>query len=71
MAGKELVLKFKWENKESFQLTSKLDQGETITILSLEENSCLAEIWDIGVKPTIMAYIELEVGKIGADMKAP
>ena len=69
MAQSELVITFNWENKDSIIMKANLNDAGTKTILEMEENGCLSKLWD-GVKHTIMTYLEIEVDKMGNDMKA-
>ena len=71
MAEKKLKITFTYENGVSFQMDSKLNEENAVTILSLEENSCLGKLWDDGIKQAVMTYLEHEVKKIGTEMKAP
>ena len=69
MAQSELVITFNWENKDSFKMKANLNNAGVKTILEMEENGFLAKLWD-GGKNIIMTYLEIEVDKIGNDMKA-
>ena len=50
-------------------MKANLNNAGVKTILEMEENGFLAKLWE-GGKSIIMTYLEIEVDKIGNDMKA-
>ena len=69
MAEKTLVLKLTWENEDSFQMTSKLDDDVTVTIVKSDENNHLAETWP-HIENIIRLYFQKRITEIGNEMKA-
>ena len=63
-----IKLIIKWENEAGFELTSKEDDNETITIVKLEENACIGTIWD-NVANICNDYFSHLMRRIGDDMK--
>lgn len=66
---KELEIKIKWENDVSFEITTKRDAGETKTVIKLEENGFINELWP-HVEACCKEYFVDELNVIGSEMKA-
>jgi len=65
----ELILEIKWENSNKFEVTAKLNDEDSITILTVEENGCIAELWT-GIEGLMHTYLTQQLRHIGEDMKA-
>lgn len=70
MASKTRLIRLVWENDNSFIMDSKLDDAAYITVIKIEENGHLPELWDEGVATVCKKYFETELDIIGAEMKA-
>lgn len=68
MAAKELELKLTWENRVSFQLTSKHDANPVKTIVAMDENGNLAALWP-EVQKICETDLRQELETIGKEMK--
>ena len=65
----ELILEIKWENNNKFEVTSTRDGGSPITILTVEENGCIAELW-AGIEGLMHTFLTQQLKHIGEEMKA-
>ena len=70
MAAKTRLIRFQWENDVNFQMDTKLDDGEWITVIDIDENGHLDTLWDSGIATVCAKYFETELNIIGAEMKA-
>ena len=68
MADTKIELELKWDNNDFFELTSKENDGEVITIISMEENACIAKLWD-NVQALVITYVAHLLDRIGKEMK--
>ncbi len=68
MASKEYVLKLKWENDDSFKLTTQLDGGTTFTVIEMDENATIHLVWPYADK-ICRAYFNKIITEIGTEMK--
>lgn len=69
MADTKVELEFKWNNNEFFELTSKENDGEAITIVKVEENACIAKLWD-NIQALAITFTAHLLERIGNEMKA-
>ena len=65
---KKLKLVLEWENKVSFELTAKFNDGENIQIIKVEENGNLGILWS-NIANVCKDYFATELSKIGTTMK--
>ena len=70
MAVKTRTIRIMWENEESFQMATRLDNGDWITVAEIDENNYFESLWDNGIRKTCEIYFEKELDTIGAEMKA-
>lgn len=70
MAEGTIVITLRWENQEFFEATSKKDDGDTITIVRVEEDGNIAAVWP-HVGDIIKEQIRRDLDTIGSDMKEP
>lgn len=68
MAETKISLDFKWENNNSFELTSKEGAEEKVSIVKVEENSCIAKLWG-NVQALAIVYVAHLLERIGTEMK--
>jgi len=69
MADTKVELELKWNNNEFFELTSKENDGEPITIIKVEENACIVKLWD-NIQALAVTYVAHLLERIGNEMKA-
>ena len=70
MAEKVRLIRLTWENDVSFEMETKLDDGEWQTISQIDENGFFANLWEKGVVPLCKEYFDHELSNIGSEMKA-
>jgi len=70
MAVKTRTIRIMWENESSFQMDTRLDDGDWITVESIDENDYFESLWETGTKPKCLKYFASELETIGAEMKA-
>ena len=68
MAETKVNLDFKWENNNFFTVTSKEGDGEKVTILRMEENACIAKLWD-NAQGLVITFTAHLLDRIGKEMK--
>jgi hypothetical protein len=69
MALKKIVMTVKWENQKSFQLDAKEDDLTDITIVKVEEDGCIKELWS-NVEAICRIYLDKTLKEIGDEMKS-
>jgi len=69
MTEKQRTIKFKWENGKYFEMTEREGDGETLTIIRVEENSNIAALWD-SITKICADYLAMIVKNIGDEMKS-
>jgi len=67
MPEHKIEIEIKWENDVSFEVTSKEDDGPTLTLIKMDENCCIATLWP-AVTDILRRYIRFLMTKIGKDM---
>jgi len=70
MAEKVRLIRLSWENDISFEMQTKCDGGSWITIVKMDENGCLQQLWEAGIASVCRKYFEGQINTIGAEMKA-
>lgn len=70
MAISTLTIQLKWENENIFQMLSQLDAGAVETILEMDENSHMPDVWDNYITGICTSYFKAKLAEIGAAMKA-
>jgi hypothetical protein len=70
MAAQVRLIRLAWENGVNFKMDSKLDDGDFVTIIDVDENGHLDKLWDSGIATVCTTYFETELGIIGSEMKA-
>jgi hypothetical protein len=70
MAAQIRLIRLSWENGVNFKMDSKLDDGNFVTVIEIDENGHLDTLWDSGVATVCTKYFETELNTIGAEMKA-
>jgi hypothetical protein len=70
MAAKTRIIRLSWENDVNFKMDSKLDDGDYITVIDVDENGHLNKLWESGIADVCKKYFETELGIIGQEMKA-
>lgn len=68
MAESELEIIFKWENNVSFEMTTKRDAGDISTVVQLDENGHIKELWP-SVQSICQTFFSKELKTIGDEMK--
>ena len=69
MAQKTYDLRFVWENNVSFTASSKEGDADWLTIVSLDENAHIKEIWGF-IESICTACFNHLITNIGTEMKA-
>jgi len=70
MAEKVRLIRLTWENDASFEMETKLDDGDWGTIAQIDENGYFSNLWEMGVVPLCKEYFNQELSTIGSEMKA-
>ena len=70
MAAQVRLIRLAWENEANFKMDTKLDDGEWTTIISVDENGFLDQLWDSGIATVCTKYFETALNIIGTEMKA-
>ena len=70
MAEKVRLIRLTWENDASFEMETKLDDENWLTVTSMDENGYFAGLWETGVAPLCKKYFESMLDVVGAEMKA-
>ena len=66
----EIEMVLSWENNVGFILTAKKNSGPVKTIVSMDENGKIGELWS-AAQQLCITYISAELKSIGLEMKAP
>lgn len=69
MAAKELELTLKWENGVSFEMTTKRDAEAVSTVVKLDENGQIANLWP-NIHKICQTFFLAELTTIGTEMKS-
>ena len=64
----KLTLEFEWENENKFEVTAKLNDEDTITIIEMQENGFIGELWT-GIEGIMHTYLAHQLKNIGDAMK--
>ena len=64
----KLTVEFEWENANKFEVTAKLNDEDSITIIAMEENGCIGELWG-SVEGLLHSYLSRQLKTIGNEMK--
>ena len=70
MAAQTRLIRLTWENNVSFKAETKLDDGDWILLLEMDENNHLAGVWDNEITGVVTKFLDLKMAEIGNDMKA-
>jgi len=70
MAAQTRLIRLTWENNVSFKAETKLDDGDWILLLEMDENNHLASVWDNEITGVVTKFLNLKMAEIGNDMKA-
>lgn len=69
MAQQTLRLTFTWENGVDFKLASKLNSDDQTTVVEMEENGQIDELWPY-IDELCKAFFAAQLNTIGDEMKA-
>lgn len=69
MAESEYEIRLSWENGVGFSMTSKLDGGDVINVISTDENNHIKEIWP-SVEGICRLFFDKKIRTIGDEMKS-
>ncbi len=69
MTERVRLIRLTWENDESFKMDTKLDDESYITILEMDENGNIAQLWEHAGK-LCKKYFDTQIDHIGTEMKA-
>lgn len=58
-----------WENNNTFEMTEKLDDGDSVSVIKIEENAELINLWN-HIESICKATFDAKLQQIGEDMKA-
>ena len=70
MAEQKMEIVLKWENNVSFEMTSKLNDGNKITTVHADENAHLPDGWS-DIESYCKRFFAKQLNKIGEEMKMP
>jgi len=70
MAAQTRLIRLTWENNVSFKAETKLDDGDWILLLEMDENNHLASVWNNEITGVVTKFLDLKMAEIGNDMKA-
>lgn len=66
----EIILKLKWENGVSFEMMEKVGEGDTLSVIKIEENADIASIWT-NISRICGTVWAKHMRNIGSDMQKP
>ena len=69
MAADVRLVRLTWENDVSFKVDTKLNDAGYVTILEMDENGCVACLWE-HVGKLCKKYFDTQIDEIGKVMKA-
>ena len=70
MARQTRLIRLQWENNVSFKCDTKLDDGEWVLVLEIDENNHLSNVWDSEITSIVTKFLTNKLAEIGNDMKA-
>jgi len=70
MASQTRLIRLQWENNVSFKCDTKLDDGEWVLVLEIDENNHLSNVWDSEITSIVTKFLTNKLAEIGNDMKA-
>jgi len=70
MAQKVRLIRLAWENGVGFKMDTKLDEGAYTTVIEIEENGHIKDLWESGIEIVCTKYFEKELDSIGSEMKS-
>ena len=70
MAQSTRLIRLQWENNVEFKADSRLDDGEWMTIVHMDENNHMASVWDTEITNIILKYVTSKMKDIGDIMKS-
>jgi len=69
MATQTRLIRLTWENDNQFKMDTKLDDGDWITIVQMDENGHIASLWP-SAQTICETYVKEQLSLIGSEMKA-
>jgi len=69
MATQTRLIRFAWENDVGFKMDTKLDDGDWITIVQMDENGHIGSLWP-STQTICETYVKEQVSLIGSEMRA-
>ena len=69
MAQQVRIMKFTWENQDSFKMETNLDGGNFRKVVEMDENGHLATLWP-KAEALCREYFDQAIAVIGSEMKA-
>jgi len=69
MAQQVREIKISWENNDSIKIESQLDSGGWETILEMDEDGHLGDLW-ANIQVILEKYFTAVLNVIGSEMKA-
>ena len=70
MASQTRLIRLQWENNVSFKCDTKLDDGEWVLVLEIDENNHLSNVWDSEITSIVTKFLTSKLAEIGNEMKA-
>ena len=70
MASQTRLIRLQWKNNVSFKCDTKLDDGEWVLVLEIDENNHLSNVWDSEITSIVTKFLTNKLAEIGNDMKA-
>ena len=70
MAQSTRLIRLQWENGVQFKMDTKLNDGEYITIIEMEENGCIGTLWDTGAGAICKKFFDSQIDDIGDVMRS-
>ncbi len=68
MAEQVRLVRLTWENEVGFKMDTKIDAGSYITIIEMDENGNIAQLWPFA-QQLCEKYFEKTITGIGTEMK--
>jgi len=65
----KIEVTLEWENNNKFEMVTKLNEHEPVSIVEIHENGRLDVMW-VGIKAACMNCFESYLNQIGKEMKA-
>ena len=70
MAAHKMEIKLEWENSVHFTMKAKMDGGDEVSLIKVQEDACIKCVWR-HVADFCITYITTKLHEIGNEMVLP